>query len=311
MKRLCTGRLKKRGLPVNRTLFSTLLAAYAVLLYRLTGQDDIIIGIPAAGQSVVGEHDLVAHCTNLLPLRIRLEGSRPFTGLLKSVQSMVLDAFENQMVTFGSIVKKLQLPRDARRPPLLSAMFNVDPAIHGLDFAGLDVQIAANPRCGFQFDLNFNMVVSDAELFLECDYNTDIFTPATIHRWMNCYRTLLANIAGNADLPIDALSLLPADELQQLVVAWNDTARPYPHDRCLHHLFEAQAEKSPDAVAAVFEQETDHLPRAECPGKPACPLCAAAGRRARKARGHFCRALPVHACRASGNSQGRRRLCSA
>jgi amino acid adenylation domain-containing protein len=191
-----------------------------------------------------------------LPLRFKLDGSRPFTEFLKYVKGMVLDAFENQLVTFGSIVKKLQLPRDTSRPPLLSAMFNVDPAIHGLDFAGLDVKIDANPRCGFQFDLNFNMVASDSELFLECDYNTDLFAPETIHRWMRCYRVLLANIADKGDQPLCSIGLLPADELDKLVSQWNQTARPYPHDRCLHGLFEAQVEKTPDAIAAVFEQET-------------------------------------------------------
>lgn len=245
--------IKKTGSSHKCTLFSTLLAAYAVLLYRLTGHDDIIIGIPAAGQSIVENHDLVGHCTNLLPLRFRIDPAQPFLSFLKAVQRMVLDAYETQMITFGTLVKRLNVPRDPGRTPLVSAIFNVDPAVHGLDFTGLQVKIVANPRSGFQFECGFNMVASDTDLVLECDYNTGLFYPATMRQWMGYYQTILKSVVRDFQQPLSSIALLSEAERTTVLVAWNDTERLYPQDRCLHELFEAQAALTPDSIAVVHE----------------------------------------------------------
>jgi amino acid adenylation domain-containing protein len=248
--------IKRAGARQGATLYATLLAAYAVLLYRLTGQEDMVIGILAAGQSIVGCHDLVGHCTNLLPLRVRVDGDLSFRAFLAEIKHLVLDAYEHQRVTFGTLINRLNLRRDPSRTPLVSVMFNVDPAIHGMKFKDLDVEYVANPRCGFQFDLGFNLVAADKNLISECDYTTDLFDAETISRWLRHYHTLISNIVRNPDQPLSKIPLLGDAELGQLLVEWNETGTDYPREAAIHQIFEAQAQRAPDGAAVVFENDS-------------------------------------------------------
>ncbi len=254
LEREAYARIKEVGARRGATLFATLLAAYAVLLYRLSGRSDLVVGILAAGQSVVGSHDLVGHCTNLLPLRVRVDGARPFTELLREVKNLVLDAYEHQRVTFGTLVGKLDLRRDPSRTPLVSVLFNIDPAIHGMRFRDLDVEYVSNPRCAYQFDIGFNLIAADDRLISECDYATDLFDADTIHRWLGHYHTLIGGIINDPQRPVRELELLNDEERQQLLVEWNRTEMDYPRQAGLHQLFEAQAKRVPDARAVADEQ---------------------------------------------------------
>ena len=108
------------------TLFATLLAGFNLLLHRLTEQEDIVVGVPAAGQLALDTPDLVGHCVNFLPLRSRIKGDTPFFDYLAAVQSLVLDAYDHQSYTYGSLLQKLKLPRDPSRLPLVAVSFNLD-----------------------------------------------------------------------------------------------------------------------------------------------------------------------------------------
>ena len=249
--------LKDLGTRHGCTLFSILFSAYALLLYRLSGQEDIIVGVPAAGQSLVGSPNLVGHCTNLLPMRIRMNGGQTFTDLLLSTKSSALDAHENQIVTFGYLIKKLNICRDPSRPPLISVMFNIDPEIHGLRFHGLDVDIRSNPRSGFQFDHSFNIVAAEEGLTIECDFNSDLFDPETMQCWMGHYCTLLEQISADSEKQLSDLSLLSSKEQEQMLVGWNATGAPYDRKACIHELFESQVKENPEKTAVTFEN--DHL----------------------------------------------------
>ncbi|RJQ58217.1 MAG: non-ribosomal peptide synthetase [Desulfobacteraceae bacterium] len=244
-------KIKKVGAKQGATLFTTLLSAFAVLLHRFTGQEELVIGILAAGQSVIGSHDLVGHCTNLLPLRLQIRGRETFPELLARTKSLVLDAYDNQAVTFGRLINRLKLKRDPSRTPLVSVLFNVDPEIHGMQFKGLEMDYVANPRRAYQFDLGFNLIAGSHKLVSECDYTTDLFDSATIDRWLGHYHTLISNIAENPDKPVEKIPILSDSESQRIVFSWNETSAEYPPDRCLHHLFEQQAARVPEAVAVV------------------------------------------------------------
>jgi amino acid adenylation domain-containing protein len=247
--------IKRLGAKNGATLFATLLAGFNALLHRLSGQSDIVVAVPAAGQSVIGEDRLVGHCANLLPVRSEVRGDEPFADYIKRVKRAALDAYEHQHYTYGLLVQRLALPRDPSRSPLLSAMFNIDRSgFKGLDFGGLEVEISANRKAYATFDIYFNMLETDSGVVIDCEYNTDLFDAATIRRWLGHYRALLEGAVADATQKVSRLPLLDEDESRRQLIELNDTAREYPR-RCAHELFEEQAARTPDAVAVVCEGE--------------------------------------------------------
>lgn len=244
--------LAKFGAQHGATLFATLLAAFKTLLYRLSGATDLVVGIPAAGQNnVEGGADLVGHCANLLPLRTQVDGSKPFTQLLGDVRLGVLDAFEHQQFTFGRLLAELPIPRDPSRVPLVPVIFNLDPPLSDMQFAGLTHQIELNPRRHYQFDLGFNLVDEPGGLRVECDYNSDLFDDATILRWLNDYAQLLRSLPAETTTPLSSLKLLDKDGRGQ-VLTWGRGARtPYPADLTVHVIFEQRVAETPNAIALI------------------------------------------------------------
>lgn len=247
--------LRQLGARYGCTLFSTLLAGYVMLLHRLTGQGDIVISTPLAGQSVVGRSDLVGHCVNFHPLRFAVDGEQTCAEFLASVQEAVLDAYEHRNYTFGSLLKKLKLARDPSRSPLFSTQFNLDPETTGLDFSDLRVDVGFNRRSFYSLDLGVNVIEANGALTLRCDYNTDLFAASTIRRWLDNFRTLLQGMVATPEQPLAVLPFLTASERQRVVTEWNDTTLPYPHTQCLHELFEEQAARAPEAIAVVYSED--------------------------------------------------------
>ena len=245
--------LRRVAAQKGATLFATLLAGYYVLLHRLTGQHDIVVGIPTAGQLAFDARDLVGHCVNFLPLRSPIEESASFVDHLASVRSRLLDGYDHQNYTYGSLIQKVALPRDPSRTPLVSVSFNLDKGEGAPDFADLGVEISSQPKTAVNFDCEINVVESGNELTLTWDYNTDLFDANTIRRWLSHYCTLLQAVVSNPEQRISELLILTEAERHQLLVEWNDTQRNYPEDKSINGLFEAQVEKTPGAVAVVFE----------------------------------------------------------
>ncbi|MEH1786466.1 MAG: amino acid adenylation domain-containing protein [Nostoc sp.] len=248
--------LKQLGTKLGCSFMTTILGGFEVWLHRLTGQNDLVVGIPAAGQAALGQYNLVGHCVNLLPLRSQINGEKSFSDYLQTRRSAVLDAYDHQQFTFGSLVKKLLLPRDSSRIPLVPIIFNVDQALDSdkLPFIDLEVEFFSNPRAFENFELFINATESHGQLILECQYNTNLFDADTIRRRIAEFETLLSGIVANPNQTIAKLPILPAVE-QQLLATWNNTQTAYPQDICIHQLFEAQVERTPDAIAVVFEDE--------------------------------------------------------
>ncbi len=249
--------LKRLGAKNGATLFATLLAGFNVLLNRLSGQSDLVVAVPAAGQSMIGEDRLVGHCANLLPVRSEVRSDESFADYIKRVKKTVLDAYEHQNYTYGLLVQRLALPRDPSRSPLLSAMFNIDRSgFKGLDLGGLELEITTNRKAYATFDIYFNMLETDNGVVIDCEYNTDLFDAATIGRWLGHYSALLAGAVADSALAVAHLPLLAGNERNRQLDEWNATAREYPRDRCVHQLVEEQAGRTPDAVAVEIEGET-------------------------------------------------------
>ncbi len=196
------------------TLLTTLLAGFSALLRRLTGQDDIIVGLPAAGQAALEDPSLVGHCVRLLPLRLAPHGSLPFAEHLKAVRGRVFDAYDHQNCTFSTLLPKLPGARGAGQTALVSVTLNVDRPPE-LAFAGLTASLETNPRSFFQFDLSLNIVDAGGALTVECDYNTDLFDAAAVARWLVGFQTLLAGAAAEPSQTLLTLPVLTEEERAQ------------------------------------------------------------------------------------------------
>jgi amino acid adenylation domain-containing protein len=256
------------------TLFTTLLAVQYLLLHRLSGQEDLAIGIPAADRSSKQAATLIAHTVNFLPVRLPLEGDPEFVEFLATVKKTFLEAYEHRGYSLGSLIQKLNIPRDLSRMPLVSIVFNVDRLPAAAQFTGLEMEVVLNSRSFCSFDLMFNITEasdrqparalskrepaarSNVGLRLDCRYNRNLFAPQTIRRWLGHFQALLEGILANPHQKISELPLLSADERQRVLVEWNATDAPYPRERCLHQLFEEQVERTPQATAVVFQDQS-------------------------------------------------------
>ncbi len=246
-------RVKRFGAQQGCTLFATLLAGFKILLHRFTGQADLAVGIPAAGQSLLEGETLVGHCVNFLPLRTSLAGDPSVASVLTQVKGTLLDAYEHQNYTYGSLVRKLSLPRDPSRLPLVETQFNLERVGAGSELRGLNVEIDPNPKSCVNFDLFLNVVESDRGLTIDCDYNRDLFDPETLDRWLQHYATILEEMAADSKRSVSLLPVVNEAERHRLVVEWNQTAVEFPREKCVHQLFEDQAARNPQSIAAAFE----------------------------------------------------------
>jgi amino acid adenylation domain-containing protein len=244
------GALRRTGARRGVSLFATLLAGFSGLLSRLSGQSDIVVGIPAAGQPVAGHDNLVGHCVNALPLRFDVEPLQSFAQSLDGAQATLLDALEHQRYTFGTLLKKLRIRRDPSRMPLLSVLFNLDQALdkEGTAFPGLAMEFDSNPRSFETFELFVNAVQVRGELRLECQYNRDLFDGATVRRWLRAYETLLRAAVEHEDACIGHLPLVDAAARAELLALQPE---PVAFDlaRRVHEYFEAQCDRAPERIA--------------------------------------------------------------
>jgi amino acid adenylation domain-containing protein len=246
--------LETLGRKEGATLFMTLLAAFQVLLYRVTGQDDILVGSPIANRLQTEVERMIGSFVNTLVLRTDLSGDPGFRELLKRVKEVTLEAYSHQQLPFDRLVEALNPARDPSRGSLFQVMFAFQntPALEfeivGLDTKPMEVETGASI-----FDLFLAVIEEPNGLLLSAEYSTDLFDSDTITRLLGHFRTLLEGIVANPDQRISDLPLLTAAEQHRILVEWNDTQTDYPRDACIHHLFEAQVERAPDGVAVVFE----------------------------------------------------------
>ncbi len=247
----CFERLKKASPKLGGTIFATLLSSFAALLHRLTGQEDVVIGVPAAGQTRIGRDELIGHCLNFLPLRLTPSADRPFREFAAEVKEKVLEAYDYQNYTFGSLIRKINLPRDTSRVPLISVIFNIDK--NGTDqihFDGMKFVVETNPKQFVNFELFFNLVQTDERLVVECEYNTDLHDKSTILGWLDAFEQLIETVISDGDVALKDLETLTAEERKTLD-AWNTTDAPLPDQPSIHTFFEAQADTNPQSLALL------------------------------------------------------------
>jgi amino acid adenylation domain-containing protein len=235
------------------TLYMMLVAAFQTLLYRYTGQEDLVIGTVAANRQAETEA-LVGFFVNTLVLRTDLSGDPGFVALLARVREVVLDAQAHQELPFASQVKAIRPERQAGRNPLFQVMMSFDTPLARLPQAWEPVDLG-NLTTTAQFELSLEVQEGPEGLRCHFEYSTDLFDEATIARLAGHWQTLLTGIVAQPDQSLSTLPLLTEQEHQQLQVEWNATQREYPLEQCAHQLFEAQVEQTPDAVAVICEGE--------------------------------------------------------
>ncbi len=236
------------------TLFMTLLAAFGVLLHRYTGLDDLLIGSPIAGRNRREVEGLIGFFVNTLALRVDLRGDPTFRELLRRVRETTLGAYAHQDLPFEKLVEALQPERDRSRQPVVQVMFAFqnlpeEAAVRThLLRSGVDTGTA-------KFDLTLYITETLQGLEGWFEYSTDLFDPDTIQRLAGHFTTLVEGLVADPDSSLSRCPLLTAAERQQVVIDWNDTAAPFPADRGIDELFQAQVEQTPDRTAVVWGDE--------------------------------------------------------
>ncbi|MBR8840976.1 MAG: amino acid adenylation domain-containing protein, partial [Stigonema ocellatum SAG 48.90 = DSM 106950] len=254
------GDLKQKLQTLSResgtTLFMTLLAAFSTLLYRYSGQSDILVGTPIANRNRSEIESLIGFFVNTLVLRTSFEDNPSFESLLSQVRETTLKAYEHQDVPFEVVVEALQPQRSLSHSPLFGVMFVLQNApmsevkLPGVTLTQLDHQSTIA-----KFDLTLSMSETDQGLVGSWEYNTDLFDGSTISRMAGHFQNLLSAIVENPQQTVGEIPLLSEAERHQLLVEWNDTLSEYPQDKCIHQLFSEQVEKTPFCVAVVFENQ--------------------------------------------------------
>ncbi|MDJ1168163.1 amino acid adenylation domain-containing protein [Roseofilum sp. BLCC_M154] len=251
-----TERLKRLSQELGVTLFMTLFATFSTLLYRYSGQEDIVVGTPIANRNRSEIEGLIGFFVNTLVLRSQLDGDLSFSELLQQVRQTCLDAYAHQDVPFEQLVEALQPERSLSHSPIFQVIFALQNApMKPLELPEISFNWLQMESAKAKFDLTLSMEEAEAGLIGYWEYNRDLFDAATIRRMMGHFQTLLEGILANPKAPVSELPLLTEPERHQLLVEWNDTKVEYPQDKCIHQLFEEQVEQNPDAVAVVFEEE--------------------------------------------------------
>ncbi|MCG3148786.1 MAG: Linear gramicidin synthase subunit D [Verrucomicrobiae bacterium] len=246
-------RLQELSRAESASLFMILLAAFEALLARYTRQEDILIGTPTACRSRADVENLIGLFVNTVVMRADLSGNPTFRELVAQTRAATLAALAHQELPFEKLVEELQVARNLAHSPLFQVMFVAinEEQVAG-KIGGLQTESRVLSTRTAKFDLTLYWEATAQGLVLSMEYNTDLFEAATIRRMLGHYRMLLEGFVANPAARVGAVPLLTALEQNQLA-QWNATEVPYPQDVCLHQLFEAQVERTPDTVAVVFE----------------------------------------------------------
>lgn len=254
-----TDSLKNIGISANCSLVTTLLAAFEVFLYKITGQNDLVVGFPSSGNTAYGMRQLVGDCANLLPLRSKINPDSTFLEYLKQRNSQLFDAYENQQVSFGHLLKNLTVARDFSRIPLVPAVLTVDmnqDIESEFSYAGLSHELTVNPRACATFEIQLHIFRTKNGPVFQWYYNTTLFKPETINQMMITFEDIINKLIAGADKPLS--NILGSHYLADYD-ALNTTEISYP-DVSLNELLKKQAELTPNNIALEFhETKTTYL----------------------------------------------------
>lgn len=258
--------LLKQSLPSGISTFVYLLAVYFVLLFRITNQEDIIVGTPVEGRNFPGYENTIGYFANMLPIRARnIDGSISFNTFLNTVANCVQQVLKYQDFPFPSIVENSQVQRHPGRSPIVETSLTfIRHSPHNplgktgqqLMVEGQKLTILAVGEEEGQFDLNIKFVELEDSVMCSLKYSSNLFTPDTANRIANRFQQLLTACISMPSTPLNMLPMLGKEETHLLLHEWNNTTVDYTsHPRLVHHLFEAQVKLTPNSIAVKFEDK--------------------------------------------------------
>jgi len=239
----------------NASLFMTLLAGFAALLSRYTGQNDLVVGTPVANRNRPETEGIIGLFANTVVLRTDLSGDPDFGEIIKRVKRIALNAYAHQELPFEKLVEELNPARSLSNNPLFEIMFSAQRAApHGFELGGLKLQVVDGSLATARFDISVLILESAEGMSGRIEYRTDLFDKRTVEQMAAHYLTLLEEVVKNPTLRLSELPLLTPSERRRILTEWNLTETEYPRRLCVHELFEQQAERAPEAPACLFEE---------------------------------------------------------
>lgn len=252
-----SARLREFSQRHELTLFMVLYAGWAVLLSRLSGQEDVVIGTPVANRQRPEVEALIGFIVNTLALRIAPRGEMSVRELLEQVKAVMLGAYDHQDVPFEQVVEVLRPERSLNRSPVFQVMFTLQNAARlELPLPGMTANLEDDVFDYCKFDLFLSLEERDEQIVGGLNYATDLFDRATIERWIACFKVLLNAMTEAADTRIGELPILTEPERCRVIEEFNATRSVYPNEKLLHELFEVQVAHAPQAVAVECEDES-------------------------------------------------------
>ena len=251
--------LRKIGAKSGCSLFNTMLASFQAFIARLSGNHDFCLGIPTAGQASMDCLELVGHCVNTMPLRTKVPVDAKLTDYMKQSRGELLNSFDHQNYSFGTLLRKLAPPRDPSRPPMVAISFNLDPALDTtkMGYQGLELEVRVDPRAFENFEWFVNGVINaDKSVELQVQYNTDLFSQEQMEFYFEGFEAFLGAVVDRPEAIINELPMMSIEQRKKVIVDWNSTPLDYPTDSCLHNEFSKQAAKTPNKVAVEFDGQS-------------------------------------------------------
>lgn len=251
-----TQKLKNMSRATENTLYMTLLSGFFALLYRYTGQDEMIIGSLIANRNRAELINLIGFFANTVALRLIIPSNADFLRLLKDVRELTLAVQNNQDVPFDMVLEQLQIQRNLSYHPIFQVLFvlqNISSETVQMGDITADLEIFYNDTA--KFDLSVQIFETPAGLRIIIEYNTDIFYDVSISRLLGHYRVLLGGAVQNYQSRLSELPILTVQEFRQIIYEWNDTTADFPKEKCLQQFFEIQVDHTPNACAVIYGQQ--------------------------------------------------------
>ncbi len=247
-----TRKLKAFAKEADATLYMTVLALFNILLSKLSGQEDMVIGTPTAGRRHTDVEPIVGMFINTLALRNYPLAGKTCMEFLKEVKTCTLEAFENQEYPFEDLVDRLAVRRDTGRNPIFDVLF----ALQNMDVSPSEISGLKLIPCDYEtgiskFDLNLNGYEERDQLFFSFEYSTALFKEETIEKYTRYFREVVSSVISDPEQEISGIEMITEQEKREVLYEFNDTAEDYPADKTIHGLFEDQAAETPDKIALI------------------------------------------------------------
>ncbi|NOQ25537.1 MAG: amino acid adenylation domain-containing protein, partial [Bacteroidales bacterium] len=236
------------------TLYMTLLSVFSILLSKLSGQDDIIVGTPIAGRNYADLENIVGMFVNTLSIRNEVKAEATIRDFVSSLKQTVLGAYENQNYQFEDLVDKVSVERDTSRNPIFDVVFNLlNQAEHSGDISGIVNENLVHIKGVSKFDLALIAAEYGDQLMFRLEYCTQLFKAETIDRFIVYFKQIVSQLARKPEIKITEIDIITEAERKQLLFEFNDTQREYPREKTIYQLFEEQVERTPENTVLVFE----------------------------------------------------------